>query len=403
MNNLFKLRVVQDTFLKLENKPVTDLASDEKYALEAGSEFPVNNFHQSDSVHFRLAFGIDDHNKQIAFPGPGGQGRNTWFVFANHCALLNADGTPAPQFFSKISLKLQDFLKQDLKFSLEAIATNKILATQIQSRLIYLGLLSSSADGNFGPISAEALQTFQELMKLSEQGFLGKETAKKLIETKAEMVPKAPLKLGSDLASRIIKYMQAKGYNIATRPYEYNIVYLEGADADGKPNRDRPNYFNDRRLLITFANGVPNIVGNWEATTEPGSYYTYTPMNARGAARIKFGQYKAWQVDIHGTAEPHEALVQVGEVSVYRDYNQDFMRTNDQVDTGGFGINQHWGYDYPGNDIVTASAGCLVGRTRKGHQEFMAIVKKDQRYRLNRHYLFETTIIAGDALNERFP
>ncbi|MHC5755429.1 MAG: hypothetical protein ACYTXF_33270 [Nostoc sp.] len=27
-------------------------------------------------------------------------------------------------------------------------------------------------------------------------------------------------------------------------------------------------------------------------------------------------------------------------------------------------MNQHWGYDYPANDINNASTGCLVGRSR---------------------------------------
>ena len=27
------------------------------------------------------------------------------------------------------------------------------------------------------------------------------------------------------------------------------------------------------------------------------------------------------------------------------------IRTGDKLDTGLFGINQHWGYDYPRNDI----------------------------------------------------
>lgn len=404
---MFVLRIVQDTFIKLEAKPSSDLADDQKYFLKAGKEFPVINFHEFDDIHFRLAFGKDDQGNQISFPGSDGQGRNTWFIFEGHCALLNADGTPALQFFSKVPLKLQDVLAQDLRFSMDAIAANKVLATQIQDRLIYLGLLSSVQDSDFGPVSADALRTFQKLMKLSEKNFLGKETAKKLIETDVKDV-QPPLNLGNDLASRIIKYMQAKGYNIALGTDEYNIAYLEGANEDGTPNSDQPNHFNDRRILIKFENSTPKIVGNWEATTEPGSHYTYNPISdyARkyGAARIKFGQYKAWQVGTHGTAEPHEGLVQTGTISVHRDLNKDFMRSNDLIDTGSnFAINQHHGFDYPTNDISYASAGCLVGRTRKGHKEFMALVKKDRRYVVNSKYVFETTVIPGDDLHQQFP
>ncbi|NJP21759.1 MAG: hypothetical protein HC763_25245, partial [Hydrococcus sp. CRU_1_1] len=40
-----------------------------------------------------------------------------------------------------------------------------------------------------------------------------------------------------------------------------------------------------------------------------------------------------------------------------------------------------WGYDLPVGNIGSSSAGCLVGRTRKGHREFMSLVKSDRSYR----------------------
>ncbi len=84
--------------------------------------------------------------------------------------------------------------------------------------------------------------------------------------------------------------MQKRGYQIATGNKEYNIVYVEGMNANGKLNTDPPNHFNDRRMVIEVINGSPRIIANWEATTEPGYYYTYNPMNDKGAARIAFGQ-----------------------------------------------------------------------------------------------------------------
>ncbi|HEY9613997.1 MAG TPA: peptidoglycan-binding domain-containing protein [Allocoleopsis sp.] len=124
-------------------------------------------------------------------------------------------------------MKLQDFLGKDLKYSMEGIATDKQLATQIQVLLIGLGLLEPPADGKFGPISSAALKKFQTLMKINEADQLGAETAKKLIETKPEELPTPPLKLGNDLASRIVKYMQLKKYEIFQGIREYNIVYVE--------------------------------------------------------------------------------------------------------------------------------------------------------------------------------
>ncbi|BAZ49576.1 peptidoglycan binding domain-containing protein [Nostoc sp. NIES-4103] len=206
------------------------------------------------------------------------------------------------------------------------------------------------------------------------------------------------LKFSNDIASIIIKYMLGKDYQVFTDPKEYNIIYLEGVSEDWTLNSDDPNKFNDRRLVIEVAEGVPKIVDHWQATTEPGRHYTLNPMNPGGAARIKFGQYKSWAVGMHGNSEPHEALIQVAPVTVHRDFNKDFKRTGDKLDIGLFGINQHWGYDAPTNDIKNASAGCLVGQMRKGHREFMAIVKQDRRYTASRDYVFYTTVIAGDDL-----
>ncbi|MFN6513893.1 MAG: peptidoglycan-binding domain-containing protein [Nostoc sp. CreGUA01] len=295
-------------------------------------------------------------------------------------------------------MKLQDFLGKNEKWGFEAIGKDAELTRQIQILLINLGLLDPPADEIFGPVSAAALKKFQELMKTGETDFLGAVTAKELIETKPEELPKPPLKLGNDIASKIIKYMQAKNYQISTNSKEYNIVYLEGVNEDWTLNSDTPNQFNDRRIVIEIEDGVPKIVNHWQATTEPGKYYTYNPMNPGGAARIKFGQYKAWSVGIHGNSEPHEALIQVAPITVHRDFNKDFQRTGDKLDTGIFLVNQHYGYDAPVNDIKNASAGCLVGRRRDGHREFMAIIKQDRRYQANKNYVFYTTIIAGDDL-----
>lgn len=86
-------------------------------------------------------------------------------------------------------MKLQDFLGQDTKYDVNAIAADAELSRQIQVRLIDLGLLNPPADGRFGPISTAALKRFQELTQCEEPGFLGAKTAKRLIETKREALP----------------------------------------------------------------------------------------------------------------------------------------------------------------------------------------------------------------------
>lgn len=195
---------------------------------------------------------------------------------------------------------------------------------------------------------------------------------------------------------KIIDYCEKQSYRLFTGKDEKNIIYVEGMDVDGNINSDAPNQFNDVRLVLS---NEFRLLGNWSATTEPGRWYTLNPMNAKGAARIAFGQYKAWAVGTHGNSEPHEALVQVGEVAVWRDINKDGIRPEDKLDRGLFGINQHWGYDLPPDNIGRASAGCLVGRTRQGHREFMNIIKSDRRYQADRQYIFATTIIPSDKLD----
>ncbi|MEG4133253.1 hypothetical protein QUA41_30550 [Microcoleus sp. Pol11C1] len=186
-------------------------------------------------------------------------------------------------------------------------------------------------------------------------------------------------------SSKILNYCKSQGYPIA----DFNIIYLEGVSVNGRLNSDEPNQFNDCRCIFNSK----QCLDIWQATTEPGYYYTDRPMNSAGAFRIAFGFHdRAWEIGWHGNSEPHQALVQVGEVAGYRDYNRDMMRPGDQKVFGCYGINQHWGYDLPSNDIGQASAGCLVGRTRSGHQQFM-------QYCLNSGLeLFSTIVIPGNEV-----
>ncbi|MEM9092744.1 MAG: hypothetical protein AAGC93_28955 [Cyanobacteria bacterium P01_F01_bin.53] len=215
----------------------------------------------------------------------------------------------------------------------------------------------------------------------------------------------SPRFAGQDLASRILSYMDSKGYKIFEGLREYNIVYVEGMNPNGSLNSDSDNVFNDIRLVIEIIDGYPKIVGGpWLASTEPGRYYVNNPMNSKGAARIQFSQYTAWQVGIHGNSEPHEALIQTGGiVSVHRDFDKNGIRTGDKLDTGYFGINQHSGYDNPVRNVGRASAGCLVARSRAEHRQFMALIKQDWRYQRDRQFIFTSTIIPGDDLVKQFP
>jgi hypothetical protein len=160
-------------------------------------------------------------------------------------------------------------------------------------------------------------------------------------------------------------------------------------DVDGRLNADAPNQFNDIRCIFN----KEKCVDLWTATCEPGAYYTDRPMNPNGAFRIAFGYHEnAWEIGFHGYSDEHEALVQTREIEGYRDYNRDNFRTGDQKVKGLFGINQHWGYDLPFHDVSTASAGCLVGRSRQGHQQFMAYCRNSGLKE------FSTIVLPGDKV-----
>src|SRR5262249_39563736 len=84
-------------------------------------------------------------------------------------------------------------------------------------------------------------------------------------------------------------------------------------------------------------------------------------------------QYKAWVIGMHHT---HAAWVQAGEIEGYRDAENRMARDfRHPVRGSGFGVNQHWGYDLPRDELRNSSAGCLVGRSTDGHRGSMRVTK----------------------------
>lgn len=260
---------------------------------------------------------------------------------------------------------------------------------ETQEQLTRLRYLDPPADGKWGAQSSAALKLFQHDAELPETG-----TPNAEVLTLLKQTPERQIKLGSDFASRVIQYMLGQGYWVPVGERAYTIAYVEGVNADGSINNDAPNEWNDRRLVIEIAEDVPKIIGNWTATSEPGDYWENHPMNDSGCARICFGQWAAWSMGYHNGR--YKALVQSGSIKVTRDKNRDFARTNDAVEEGEFGINQHHGYDCPYVD--NNSAGCLVGCSVAGHQDFVEVLEGDRRYQTNSGYQFYTAVIDGSKL-----
>lgn len=297
--------------------------------------------------------------------------------------------------------KLEDFAEAVPPIALATIGGSRPLALQIQSRLSAAGLLEPPSDGEFGPISHWALGEFLALLGTADKATLDRDAARALLAPAVSSL--LPIKTSQTLAGRIALAMIRKGWWITRHPACVNIIYVEGLNPDGTPNGNVPNKFNDLRVVLRIDEaGEPQVVNSWEATSEPGTFYVKVKKeDPRGAARIAFGQYKSWCVGMHPRSRPevaHEALVQVKDITVHRDLNEDFERSGDAVFTGLFGINQHWGYDLPKEDIGNASAGCLVGRTRAGHRQFMSLVKADPRYGANRGFRFMTAVMEAKDL-----
>jgi len=300
------------------------------------------------------------------------------------------------------------------------------LTSEIQTQLCVLGLLDPVIDGNetmpFCPVRLAngqlTLDTRNAIIAFHQHAglpYIDNLLTPDVLQALNNTQPAGFLPVQFDnqptdtrstrLAKRILRYMHSKGYWIARAPDMYNIVYVEGVDPDGRPNPDRFNEWNDRRIVIRIApGGQPEMIVNDQATTEPGRFYTMNPLNPMGAARIAFGQYKAWVDGFHRGNQP--SLVQAGRLRLHRDRNKDGKRSaGDPIDIGAaFHINQH----STGRDITPAfvdkfSAGCLVGRRYRWHLSFMQIVRQDFRYVMNKSYVFMSTVLNGEELARQEP
>ena len=288
--------------------------------------------------------------------------------------------------------------KPGLVIPMSIIGADLTLCRDVQGKLAVLGLLEPPGDGRYGPVTDWAFRAFCQKAGLSLQSGFTQAAAGALANAHVDQL--FPIRQDAGLASRIVEGLVRKGYWLARHPSCRNIVYVERLNPDGTPNDNAPNRFNDLRSVLRIKeDGLPELLGTWDGTTEPSRYWTLHPMNQRGAARIALGQNKAWVRGTHhpGTPQAHEALVQVAPILVYRDMDQDFRREG-TPEFGLFGINQHWGYDLPKDDLGRSSAGCLVGRTEDGHRQFMEIVKQDARYLVSSAYRFQTVVIPASDL-----
>lgn len=169
---------------------------------------------------------------------------------------------------------------------------------------------------------------------------------------------------------RIIQVMSERGYEVLAR----NIVYIGSCDLDGNLYPQKPDQWNDVRLIVS---NKGEVLHKSEATIRPGQAYMDYPMNPDGCALVAYGQHKnAWVFGTHGYTYPHESLVQCDNIRVHRVKDGSYSRRSQPVIASpGCGINQHSTglYSYR-SSVGNWSAGCLVSASFEEHQRFMDIL-----------------------------
>ena len=175
--------------------------------------------------------------------------------------------------------------------------------------------------------------------------------------------------------------------------YNLNIIGIRNL-LDGSVN---DNTFNDALVLLYKVNG------EWkrhiyECSTDPGITSLIKPVNYKGCAILKPGQYlNVYKLSLH--KNKYKALCQrLGPVTVYRDNNKnnilDFNDNN--TETGYFGINIHHANM---NDITQYvngwSAGCQVIRRLSDWNQFLNICEHSEKIYGN---YFSYTLITTEQI-----
>ena len=162
-----------------------------------------------------------------------------------------------------------------------------------------------------------------------------------------------------------------RGYRIATRPFELNVIGIRN-------NTSVPNIFNDS-LNVLFTDSSGKLVSyTWMATTDPGTYWLQNPLNEYGTAILKPGQYvNSHAIGMHRGL--YLALVQVNPVTVVRDFNRDGKAdyNTGRQETGMYGINIHRAQETGLTKTIDKySAGCQVFANAADFGTFMQLADR---------------------------
>jgi len=155
-------------------------------------------------------------------------------------------------------------------------------------------------------------------------------------------------------------------------------VILTGANA--------PDRYND--TIAVFGTEL----SLFEASVDPGQFYTSKPLDKDGCAHLRNGQ---WDYQF-GTHRGHRALVQAGPVSVWRDRNGDHVQDpHEQVESGYFGIDIHAGGNVA--SVGPHSAGCQILRgdwNSRSWQVFLRILEMSEQTRFHYYLIDAADLVA---------
>ena len=179
------------------------------------------------------------------------------------------------------------------------------------------------------------------------------------------------------------KILREKGYEFFTNgAYNLNIIGVR-SDQQNKVT----NLFDDLLVVVyqTPEKGWTKQI--YKITTEPGIYYMAKKLlNKKGTSILVPGQYRGcYTIGKH--RGKYDALVQVGELTVYRDNNMDMtydMRP-EKKDKGLFGINIHRSNEFSVRETIDKySAGCQVFADPNEFASFMRLCKLQQKFLSNK-------------------
>lgn len=376
------LKIGVKTWLKASTKPAKDLAPTDKCLVHPDQLYPIYDRLPDTAGHYHVKL------------KSGGALRDIYCYSLHGSIAMNEDAEP-----DEIGSDLPE--KETQVVSIDP--TDKKL---IQEHLVRIGLLSPPADGKWGSQSASAWRAFRRVcgdegdaIEIDILNLLAKHKSASDLDFKPKVNDAEHA-----IAVKIIRRMVALNFPInvsmgSDKP-TYNIAYVSGTNPDGSRNDNRIDDWNDLRFLIQVAADGTVLVPLCKlATIDAGYYWRNDPMNPLGTAQVDLDQYllNCHCVGRHGSKQ-YPAIVQVGYISITRDLNAKGLRdAADKAYRGNdYGMNQHHGYDRDRVGIM--SAGCFVGRSIAGHEQFMALLRKDRRYVCNNGFAWSTAILDGTKI-----